>query len=476
MTTVNFSASRWLYTDAHSIMEAIHQRRRRKPDNDDALFYGESADCPIDIVVVVIEVSVDTAFQTAQLVVTDSSLCSSSRCARIWLKGQSALSVQTNCIRTADVLRFNRVVVSNDYGTVLPCIDPPRTDDVGYHETTIVCEFQQSWKHREAGVSWTRLCSIVDGSAVNHKDNIPQNLATSRSRIKALVDWYATQSHNKVFLQSRLRQRALSEILSAGLISNVVVRVMNFDKSKVSANPSPSKRRRSDSTTKPAYIAVLSDGSEPPAIMALHDCQRWEKDLREAMAQQIWIKLTHLISRSSHSCDAIFLSPTPKSLSVMLGQQSQICQQTNASLCSESNPQYSIIPPQQQDSLSIISRIHDMYVPDVDISLCKKTWLDPEQLFSVLIEAVGNFEDAKYRSTTLTLQNENGLFSVTADSAAVQILCGSIEAMTVVKQKSIRDRVFHLIKALLTEDINLEWKLLKNFDYARVDEVVLTKL
>lgn len=482
---------------------------------------------PMDIAGVVMEVSVNRTFRTAQIIFSDPSLSNhgdelpapvaSLYCARVWLKGPINISmILEQNIARGDVLRFNRLTVSKDNNIMhLVQAASTRTSDdprknfqtpQRQQQSRIVCEFQHSWRDPEAGPSWTRLCSIQqDGSAVYPEDHLlEKHMATPQSIIQSLVDWCSEHSFvSDTIYSSRSgqpQQRSLADIFTKGRMSHVIVRILSCDGSIVTPltnnnnnNLRKRHKRSSNATTATSCIAMVSDEYLTPSsqtVMALYECRKWETLLKGAVREKSLVRLTNLLSVST-SDGEIVLVPTSESLFLLLGDSYPVPQQRRRLLPSPSIEPLSQYPQDSDDgdgddSLSLVALLEKVYIEDLDVSLGQdQQWLDTEELLSVLID-IPNREDndrsttIHYRPSILTVRgvtNNGQLLEVHADSNVMQTLCGSVSANLVVEQNSLRTHVFDLMKALLREDLELHWHLRRiNESSFRVSAVTILKL
>lgn len=457
-------ASPWRCTETCSIVEAILQQRRRRQD-----YMGDSfSQPPIDIVAVVLDVSVNLALQTAELFVTDPSLPNASHCARIKLKGHAVVSpILERNIARADIVRMNRLEVRND-NYVEPSKAAASGSGNASQQLKIVCDLCHSWKQPEAGVLWKRLCCIRDGQIVATQEPLPDNMATPPSKIQALAKWFSQQQKPPSIpsIHSRsVKRRRLSEISTAGLVSHVAVQILSCDHSSVDAVQYKKRKRfKSCADHAPCIVAMLSDGSRDEDVMALHDCKlSWEVPLKRFMSEKERVRITNLQSVVSNG--HVVLVPTLESLVIRIGNETHnsgnnFTSGHSSELASQMETQQPLVPLHEQDTVSVVSPLVDVYVDSLDVSLGEgEHWSTPQDLCSVLIDSGEKKGPLRYRPGTLTLKDSSGLFAVRADHSIVETLCGSLEAELVIQREDLCTHMLELLRGLLEEAVPLEWTL-----------------
>jgi hypothetical protein len=435
---------------------------------------------PVDILAVAVRYSIlqspsapsSSTSPKAEIWITDPSI-SPSLNVRVTLSGSSAIArVVEEQVATGDIVRFNRLSLRY-------------SDDDSF-------QFVHSWKDPEPGFEWYRLGHVDRSGRFTDKDatrSVPEDMITSSHRINEIINWCKQQKNGDLdsgLSPLQCQRRSLNEIQpSVGLLSNVVVRIIDYDcqRSPLSPAVGSRKRRRSSPGQTMTGFATLSDGSGTVMPFVDHG-SRFASSLRTAKETGKVLMLTNLTSKIGRDIqeralpsDEIVLVPTRNTAALLLSNEDLLNYDDHAMTQSHTETQ---IPTSPQNHATIVSGIRDIMINGASIKDGKSLKSLPSFL-ATFVSPEGNYQEAVIHLCEKALDSDSGISSgaVHADAQVVKTLCGGIEASEIAKSEPLGRHVLELVGALLTEEISLRWTI-KGQDrderYAHVGKVVLPKL
>ena len=459
-----------------TISEAIEiSKERRRQDSSDS-----ASRSPVDILAVAVRHSIlqspsaasSSPFPKAEIWITDPSI-SPTLNVRVTLSGSSAIArVIEDQVASGDILRFNRVSLRY-------------SDDDSF-------QFVHSWKDPEPGFEWYRLGHVDRSGRFIDRDatrSVPEDMITSLHRMNDIINWCKQQKNGDLssgLSPLQCQRRSLNEIqFSVGLLSNVVVRITDYDCQRLAQSPavgSRKRRRSSPAGQTTTGFATLSDGSGTVMSFVDHG-SRFASSLRTAKETGKVLMLTNLTSKIGRDIperalpsDEIVLVPTRATASLLLSNEDLLNYDDHTMTQSYTETQIPISP---QSHETIISGIRDIMIDGASIKDGKSLKSLPSFL-ATFVSPEGNYEGAVIQLLEKVLGSGSSSGIVYADAQVVKTLCGGIEASEIARNEpSLGQHVLELVRALLAEEISLRWTIKvqdKNERYAHVEKVVLPKL
>jgi hypothetical protein len=440
-----------------TIAEALEMNKRPKQQENPKV----AATNTVDLLVVIVNHSImqsppasaasSSSFPKAKILITDDSINSTGMTVSVLLYGSSAVArVTEEQLAKGDLVRFNGVSLRNGNDT----------DEDSF-------EFHYSWTNPQPGIEWWRLGNMDRHGKFIDKDTlrrIPDSMQTSPIRFNEFVQW--CQHKDEVFVDSPgltplpCQRRLLNDIQSsAGLLSNVVVRMLDYDcHRQLQSITATSRKRKRASTQFVTGFATLTDGFG--TVMTLVDPgSRFASSLKTAKDSGKWLTLTNLLSKRGQDIqdqmlpwDEIVLVPTTTTEVIQLSHENGYYDEPT-STPNHTETQHLTLP---RNESTLASRVRDFLMDGVSI---KGECLNNTKCFlSKLLTG-----DGQYREASLLLDN----VTVFAEARVVQCLCGGVDSGELIREEQMAHHVRDLVRALLNEPIVFYWTIETNDDKKR---------
>ena len=506
-------------SDVPSLMEAIElgQARRdagRSPFSTSSRSSRSSAS--IDLLGVVLRYSVQqspsvdsfSSMPRAEIWITDQSVGNNSNqsilSVRVTLSGSAEISrIMEEQITQGDIVRFNRVSLH-------------RSDANN-------AQFLHSWKDPEAGMKWFRLGHVDRlGSFANTSGErgssssrrIPSEMSTSPDRLENLAHWFslyrAAGNGENGLTPLPCQRRTLNEIMaSAGLLSNVVVRITEYDcKPSTPSSASTRKRRRTSPGTPSSTLngfATLSDQSG--AVLLLIDPGNLlGSSLRIAKDSGKAILLTSVASKAgsdvqelqrSLPSDEVVLVPTRSSSAVVLSDEEILTTTGNNNEYTQDYTPTQIpgmTRTQNTETKEVVGRLEDLWINGKSV-LQGRTLSSWKEFKATMIDTSDGrylFNEGTVRISQLKSTTEAGdevevdgsslTHEYTVNADTIRTLCGGANESDIFKTSAVGSGAGMVLKALLTNRTILRWTIVKDMSLGgndteqSISKVAVTKL
>lgn len=491
----------------------------------------------VDILGIVSNISCSDDAQRCQIWLLDESLHDdhstlsspqSNASAHIVLYGSSEMArVEQETIRPGDILRLNRVVLKRSTNITTTKSDN-RDGKICYSDSSGTGERSKTWEGSlqfqfsshdpEPGLSWYCLgCIDSHGKFIGKNcdvgatlqvgtSRIPENMITSRERIKRLVDWYNNHPNHRAHpgysstinsniktststisreINSQLitlpcRKRTLDEIYnSVGSTSNIQIRVKQYYSQPATVVVNTGRtygknKKRQHKIFPPVVFAVVTDDSG--TMMTFIDTTgRFLSKLQSASKNDISNKKLLLLTNVStvyqnslrglkSSSKEIVLIPTKTTSGLLISQHDRNNREGNISSISVPNnsgqeTQEEIISDMEMNVISSLVDIHidgislkDSCINNSDQSVFSTT----TQYLKTILE---NDRHA-YKSAIIYLDNDDDIGQAIASPDVMESLCGSLDVTELLENNdTLCTHSMRFLRALILEHVILKWTI-----------------
>lgn len=375
-----------------------------------------SSSAPLsDVVVVLLDASVDTVGKRGLISAIDTSI---DKPVGIFVEGTMLLEILSSKLAPGTIILLVGLEVPT--GGCTSCattIHPFRLTTRGFSSTAAMKvltedELQDKYDHRDAAA-----------------------LVALSNRIKT-----------QCLAQASCVRRSLADIQYSGQLSSVQVRVVSCE--FLSTTCVRFRKRGGQHKSWEAFAALADNDSR----IVLTQCQKYVKELQVAQVSEEWIQITNLLSYLDKSGE-LLLKPTIKTLLLP---------------AKPSRPRHQVVPHvfdnTQQSHLDkfrrIIASLEAIFVDELNQSLDFNTdRVSSSDIIAVLLITKEDGGEPEYRATTLTLEGNQ---VVKASPSIMKVLCASIDACMILTDSQTRQHVFQLVKGIVQGKTQLIWTLNDN--------------
>jgi len=246
-----------------TIVEALreHQDSFRKLDNDDPK--GISITKPmVDIILVIISISTNSQTNNVEILGGDHSV-KNHECVRIQLNPHRVTTFERNqliTLKKGDIVLFNGLSVRKDYIPEMTTIQSDTWKSAQLSSssssclqkistTTVLCDFHHSWLNSNSDSrNLTKLATVSSIDATKHIMINPEYFAnmsdTVNDTVHKVAEWFYTHHSAQISdlkltdfdcysseqnNQERCQRRNIRDLASSGLLSDIIVRIMQVD-------------------------------------------------------------------------------------------------------------------------------------------------------------------------------------------------------------------------------------------------------
>ena len=372
-----------------------------------------SSSAPLsDVVVVLLDASVDTVGKRGLISAIDTSI---DKPVGIFVEGTMLLEILSSKLAPGTIILLVGLEVPT--GGCTSCattIHPFRLTTRGFSSTAAMKvltedELQDKYEHSHSAA-----------------------LIALSNRIKA-----------QCLAQASCVRRSLADIQYSGQLSSVHVRVVSCE--FLSTTCVRFRKRGGQHKSWEAFAALADNDTR----IVLTQCQKYVKDLKVAQVSEEWIQITNLLPYLDKSGE-LLLKPTIKTLLLP---------------AKPSRPWHQVVPHvfdnTQQSHLDqfrrIVASLEAIFVDELNQSLDFNTdMVSSSDIIAVLLITKEDGGEPEYRATTLTLEGNQ---VVKASPSIMKVLCASIDACLILTDAQTRQHVFHLVKGIVQGTTQLIWTL-----------------
>jgi hypothetical protein len=465
-------------TSTISILAALQQHRN---------VMESRAQAPIDLLAAILSITIDHEIRKVDIVVGDYSL-KRHQLARVHL-WRLNINDMDKCIafRKGDIVRFNGVSIRKAYSTT----PSPTTNGLvseqpnqGTAETlTCLCDFHYSFLNPNIGTCFAKIATGF-GRHMIIEANINRSLETPKSLVDCVGQWFKDNNSEICYFDEHRNEhcrRALSELTTPNLLSDIVVQVMQIDidgawKDKqrgYTPNNGNVKRIRvilmdSEDVKNEKDCMPLFIASSNPLLNQIRECFRRRRSFH---MRQVLTNRNNLAS--AH--DDIFLVLTSKS-SIEIALPSPSGNITKRPRHSNEDGNVILTPlsaatsdrkfPSSQEAtrFTVISSLESIAIEGSDILLTVDyNWANSPN-FANLLTTIGEDGDVCYRNALITIHGKGNTCTSTnqavfACRSIISTLCGSHNPLNLRETKSTEKKATKLIMSLLQLRAPLKWNL-----------------
>jgi hypothetical protein len=451
----------------------------------------------IDLLTVVVHVETPSS-TLVRLWISDASVDKSGHRAQILLFGKVNYDaiVDGLRVRAGDVMRFNRVDLRANDGD----FTSPNTH-----------VFWHSIHDPDTGPLFFRLCHIdreldqVTSDAL-HGSIVPTSMETDPACLEALVAWYRSSSiagikpHASPLMHSiPCSHRTLADFHNTvGAIGHVVATVIQVVHAQATDTNRRLRKRKHKAAPRTVMVTLTDDnGSTLTTLYLDHSSLEHERFCRilcQVQGKRQPVRLSNVLTKSARDLpiclrcpDEVVLLPTSHTTVSLVNDKEArefLSRGTRKPLSSQTQPpQDSVVQASTFDDHVIIanSAVYDMTFKGVSLS---NTRTNAWKLHGLLVGS----KDKKSEYSSAFVALKVGAFKdsivAVADGAIVKTLCGGLDTeewsptSKAGKSALYREIVWNLLHGLLTERIELQWRIQRSSDSGtyRVTSVNLRKL
>jgi hypothetical protein len=451
----------------------------------------------IDLLTVVVHVETPTS-TLVRLWISDASLEKSGHRAQILLFGKANYDaiVDVLRVRAGDVMRFNRVDLRVNDG------------DSTSQDTHI---FWHSIHDPDTGPLFFRLCHIdreldqVTNDA-QHGSVVPTSMETEQECLEALVAWYRSSSIPGIKTQASplmhskpCLRRTLAEFHNTvGAIGHVVATVVQVVHAEATDTSRRQRKRKQNAAPRTVMVTLTDDNSS--TLMTLYldhsslDHERFCRVLCHIQGKRQPVRLSNVLAKSARDLpiclrcpDEVVLLPTSHTtMSLASDEETRefLSRATTEPWSSQTQPpQDSAVQTSTFDDHVIIanSAVYDMTFKGESLADIRADSASPLKLHGLLVESKDKTTEYGRAFITLKIGAFKDSIVAEADGTIVKTLCGGLDTeewSPVSKSALYRDIVWNLLRGLLTERIELQWRIQRSADFGayKVTSVSLRKL